>query len=118
MFHSAGMLARDGRCKTLDSSSDGYVRGEGSAGLSQTISVVVCGTAVNQDGRSSSLTAPNGPAQQGVISRRNPNKRTSDETRACVPGHALLKQNSLLNVHKLCLHGRRPSACVPTLSTG
>ena len=25
---------------------------------------MLCGTAVNQDGRSSSLTAPNGPSQQ------------------------------------------------------
>merc|ERR1719399_2438265 len=79
MFHSAGMLARDGRCKTLDSSSDGYVRGEscagvvlsnsegGAAGSGSTSTVVVCGSAVNQDGRSSSLTAPNGPAQQSVM---------------------------------------------------
>lgn len=29
---------------------------------------IVCGTAVNQDGRSSSLTAPNGPSQQALIS--------------------------------------------------
>ena len=30
-------------------------------------SVILAGTFVNQDGRSSSLTAPNGPAQQLVI---------------------------------------------------
>ena len=29
--------------------------------------VVVCGTAVNQGGRSSTLTAPNGPSQQDVV---------------------------------------------------
>ena len=29
MFVAANMLAEDGRCKTLDSSADGYVRGEG-----------------------------------------------------------------------------------------
>ena len=29
--------------------------------------VVLLGTAVNQDGRSSSLTAPNGPAQQAMM---------------------------------------------------
>lgn len=28
MFASAGMMAADGRCKTLDAAADGYVRGE------------------------------------------------------------------------------------------
>ena len=64
----------------LDASADGYVRGEGayaiaisSAGAAASGTsgsrpvAVVLGTAVNQDGRSSSLTAPNGPAQQEVI---------------------------------------------------
>jgi len=77
MFKRAGMLAPDGRCKTLDSSADGYVRGEACASamlqlLSDTSEqgsppACILGSAVNQDGRSSSLTAPNGPAQQGVI---------------------------------------------------
>ena len=77
MFHKAGMLASDGRCKSLDLAADGYVRGE-AAGvlLLQAIAppaaqgralAVFRGSAVNQDGRSSSLTAPNGPSQQGVI---------------------------------------------------
>jgi len=74
MFNRAGMLASDGRCKTLDSSANGYVRGE--AGVAMLIdiasstanaSVVLKSTAVNQDGRSSALTAPNGPAQQIVM---------------------------------------------------
>ena len=77
MFKRAGMLAPDGRCKTLDSAADGYVRGEAcvSAMLqlvaqddtSSSAVAYILGSAVNQDGRSSSLTAPNGPAQQGVI---------------------------------------------------
>ena len=77
MFKRAGMLSPDGRCKTLDSSADGYVRGEGCASavlqlLTDTAehsTAVACimGSAVNQDGRSSSLTAPNGPSQQAVI---------------------------------------------------
>lgn len=82
----AGMLADDGRCKTLDASADGYVRAEAAvsmvleaAGLcdgspgrdgsssDSTILGYLVGSAVNQDGRSSALTAPNGPSQQDVI---------------------------------------------------
>ena len=78
MFNRAGMLTADGRCKTLDASADGYVRGE--AVVSLTLQLVssasasglaalcyLTGSAVNQDGRSSTLTAPNGPAQQATI---------------------------------------------------
>ena len=73
------MLAADGRCKTLDASADGYVRAEGAAVLQlrvvhslageprQPPHVLVLGAAVNQDGRSSSLTAPSGPAQQALL---------------------------------------------------
>lgn len=82
LFSAAGMLAADGRCKTLDAAADGYVRGESRGviilegderkaadGRSSRSGggVAVIGTAVNQDGRSSSLTAPNGPSQQAVI---------------------------------------------------
>ena len=72
------MLALDGRCMTLSSTADGYVRAEAcgvmllhpvgaiQAGSAPALAIVR-GTAVNQDGRSSTLTAPNGPAQQEVI---------------------------------------------------
>ena len=77
-FSKAGMMARDGRCKTFDASADGYVRGEGGAMLvlrrlsdaqadGDRILAVVRGSAVNQDGRSNGLTAPNGPAQEAVL---------------------------------------------------
>ena len=75
MFTRAGMLAPDGRCKTLDAAADGYVRGEALAslllglsdGLGAAPPLALLGSAVNQDGRSSSLTAPNGPQQQTAI---------------------------------------------------
>ncbi|KFM27282.1 Phthiocerol synthesis polyketide synthase type I PpsC [Auxenochlorella protothecoides] len=78
-FAITGMLAADGRCKTLDAAGDGYVRGEGCSMLrlgSQFSAVLgrapgntclLAATAVNQDGRSSALTAPSGPAQVAVV---------------------------------------------------
>lgn len=74
----AGMFAPDGKCKTFDDSADGYVRGEGCGLLmlkrrdlarrdGNPILAIVRGTAVNQDGKSSGLTVPSGPAQQAVI---------------------------------------------------
>ena len=67
---SAGMLSVDGRCKTLDARANGYARSEGVGAL-----VVrrgdegtrLCGSAVRQDGRSASLTAPNGSAQRTLL---------------------------------------------------
>lgn len=70
----------DGRCKTLDAIADGYGRTEdcivmmlkkpNGDQLAQTplsSYVLIEGTCVNQDGRSSSLTAPSGPAQQVTL---------------------------------------------------
>eukprot|EP00963_Diacronema_lutheri_P014694 scaffold3688_cov1529-Pavlova_lutheri.AAC.1 len=80
MFNVSGMLAPDGRCKTLDAAASGYVRAEACASILLESNRAHCGqeassggacalvaTHVNQDGRSSSLTAPNGPSQQEVI---------------------------------------------------
>jgi acyl transferase domain-containing protein/acyl carrier protein len=77
-FCRARMMAADGRCKTFDASADGYVRGEG-AGIvvlkrlgdarrdGDRVLAVIAGSAINQDGRSSGLTVPNGPAQQALL---------------------------------------------------
>jgi 3-oxoacyl-(acyl-carrier-protein) synthase len=73
MFAKAGMLAADGRCKTIDAAADGYVRAEACAmtllapGIQADAVALLVGTAVNQDGRASSLTAPSGPAQQSAM---------------------------------------------------
>ena len=69
------MLTSDCRCKTLDTSADGYARSEysgcGFLSLLERASSIpkalVRGWTVNQDGRSSSLTSPNGPAQLEML---------------------------------------------------
>jgi iturin family lipopeptide synthetase A len=78
MLSKAGMMAPDGRCKTFDAAADGYVRGEGcgivvlkrlSRALADgnRIHALIAGSAINQDGRSTGLTAPNGAAQESLL---------------------------------------------------
>lgn len=77
-FSRARMISNDGRCKTFDARADGFVRSEGCGmvvlkRLSDAVAdgdkvlAVIRGSAINQDGRSSGLTAPNGLAQEAVI---------------------------------------------------
>ncbi len=72
------MMAADGRCKTFDASADGFGQAEGcgvvllkrlsdAQAAGDQILAMVRGSAVNQDGAGSSLTTPNGPAQEAVI---------------------------------------------------
>lgn len=76
LFESAHMLAADGRCKVMDSGSDGFSRGEALTAFALEVAnnattqylCIIRGTSINQDGRSSSLTAPNGPAQSVLLS--------------------------------------------------
>ena len=76
-FYQAGMLAKDGRCKTFDKEANGYVRGEGTVMLllkpleqalmdKDTIYAVIKGTAINHGGQASGLTVPN-PAKQSAL---------------------------------------------------
>ncbi|KAH8055329.1 hypothetical protein JL722_8230 [Aureococcus anophagefferens] len=69
-FSAAGMLSALGRCHTLDRRADGYCRGEGCGSFQVTTgagSARVDGIAVQQDGPSASLTAPNGTSQQRLL---------------------------------------------------
>jgi acyl transferase domain-containing protein len=66
-----------GRCHTFDERADGYCRGEGCSAFLLVFSKnkssttprtsVVVGTAVQQDGPSASLTAPNGSSQSRLL---------------------------------------------------
>lgn len=68
-FSAAGMLSAFGRCHTFDRRADGYCRGEacGSFLLSCNAEIIIHHTAVQHDGPSASLTAPNGLSQRRLI---------------------------------------------------
>lgn len=70
------MSSPKGRCFTFNASADGYLRGEGVSGFmmkwaswDDDFIAQLRATACGQDGRSASLTAPNGPAQEEMITR-------------------------------------------------
>jgi acyl transferase domain-containing protein/enoyl-CoA hydratase/carnithine racemase/acyl carrier protein len=76
-YYKAGMLAKDGRCKTFDQQANGYVRSEGAVMLllkplasavsdHDRIYAVIKGTACNHGGQAGGLTVPN-PEQQAKL---------------------------------------------------
>jgi phthiocerol/phenolphthiocerol synthesis type-I polyketide synthase D len=77
-FDQVGALAPDGRCKPFDARADGIVRGEGCGVVvlkrltdaqrdGDRVLAVIRGTAVNSDGRSAGLMAPNPVAQEALL---------------------------------------------------
>jgi len=71
-------LAPDGRCKTFDALANGFARGEGCGVVvlkrladavrdGDRVWAVIRGSAINQDGRSTGLTAPNVLAQEALL---------------------------------------------------
>ncbi|ONI76116.1 hypothetical protein ALI144C_36105 [Actinosynnema sp. ALI-1.44] len=79
-FQREGLLAVDGKCKPFDAAADGIVRGEGCGVVvlkrladarrdGDRVLALIKGSAVNSDGRSNGLMAPNPVAQQRVLRR-------------------------------------------------
>ena len=77
-YSKLNALSADGRCKTFDAAANGYVRGEGGGvvvlkRLSEAVKdgddiwAVLHGSAINQDGRTNGLTAPNRFSQEDVL---------------------------------------------------
>ncbi|MDC0721165.1 type I polyketide synthase [Nannocystis bainbridge] len=78
MLAQAQALSPGGRCRTFDAAADGFVRGEGCGVVvlkrladarrdGDRIWALVRGSAINQDGRSTGLTAPNVLSQQSLL---------------------------------------------------
>jgi acyl transferase domain-containing protein/NADPH:quinone reductase-like Zn-dependent oxidoreductase/acyl carrier protein/NAD(P)-dependent dehydrogenase (short-subunit alcohol dehydrogenase family) len=79
-FGLSGMLSVDGKCQTFDGNANGYVRSEGCAAVllsplsfatktepRRRIFGVIKGSAIMHDGKSASLTSPNGLTQDKLL---------------------------------------------------
>ncbi|WP_169739370.1 SDR family NAD(P)-dependent oxidoreductase [Vibrio rhizosphaerae] len=98
LLSKAGALSKRGRGSAFDASADGYVRAEGcvvmvlkrlsdAQAAGDRIHAVIHGSAVNHDGRSSGLTAPNGRAQEQVIRAALKDAEVSPEQVTLVEAH-------------------------------
>lgn len=97
-YTQAGLSAPDGRCKPFSAYADGIGRGEGVAVLvlrrladaqaeGLPIRAVIAGSAVNSDGRSNGITAPNRRAQQHVVEQAYRRARVTPDQVAFVETH-------------------------------
>jgi acyl transferase domain-containing protein/NADPH:quinone reductase-like Zn-dependent oxidoreductase/acyl carrier protein/2-polyprenyl-3-methyl-5-hydroxy-6-metoxy-1,4-benzoquinol methylase len=79
-YYQAGMLSRAATCNPFDSSSDGYIRGEGAGMIilkslknalsdNDNIHAVIRSVAVNHGGKARSLTSPSALSQSQVIQK-------------------------------------------------
>lgn len=91
-------LSEDGRCKPFDASADGYGRGEGCGVVvlkrlsdakrdGDRIYSIILGGAVNNDGKSSGLTVPNGKAQREVIKEALKNSMVKEQEVSYIETH-------------------------------
>ncbi|WP_394827281.1 SDR family NAD(P)-dependent oxidoreductase [Pendulispora albinea] len=93
-----GGLSPDGRCFTFDARANGYVRGEGGGVVllktlararadGDRVLAVIRGSAVNNDGATNGLTAPNPAAQEAVLRSAYARAGVSSEAVQYVEAH-------------------------------
>ena len=88
-YSQAGLISPTGHCRTFDEKADGIARGEGvgvvilqrasdiSSKAADHVYGLIKGCAVNHDGRSNGITAPNRALQEAVIRRAHSAAGTS-----------------------------------------
>jgi len=97
-FSQARMLSVEGRCKTFDAQANGYVRGEGCGVIvlkrlsdavnnGDSIRALIPGSAINHDGFSNGITAPNGLSQQQVIGQALKTARVAPHEISYIEAH-------------------------------
>ncbi|CAM6092061.1 unnamed protein product [Calypogeia fissa] len=91
-------LSPTGKCRTFDANADGFVRGEGCGVLvlkrrsramadGDNILALIRGSAVNHDGRSKGMLAPNGMAQEAVLTQALHNAGVSPDKISYIEAH-------------------------------
>ncbi len=124
-YNQAGLSSPDGRCKSFSREADGIGRGEGVGVIflrrledaiadGQRIYGVIQGSAVNQNGRSNGITAPNRWAQQEVMERAYQRAEVTPDQIAFIEAHGtgtrlgdLIEMKALKKVHNVS----RPHPC-------
>ncbi|WP_441250992.1 type I polyketide synthase [Kitasatospora sp. McL0602] len=119
-YTQAGLSAPDGRCKPFSSEANGIGRGEGVGVVvlrrladaiadGQQVYAVIRGTAVNQDGRSNGITAPNRWSQQEVLTSAYQRAGVEPSDVTFTEGHGTgTELGDMIEVKALGgLHGRR-----------
>ncbi len=102
-FSEAGALSPDGVCRVFDEDANGFVPGEGAGGVllktyrraradGDTILAVIKGSAMNNDGHSMGLMAPNPHSQADVIRQAYINSGVSPETVSYLEAHGTATQ--------------------------
>lgn len=98
MASRMGLMARDGRCKTFDARADGIVMGDGCGAVAlkrlstaqaagDRILALIRGAAVNQDGRTNGLTAPNVISQQALLRAALRDGNVDARSVTCIEAH-------------------------------
>ncbi|MCS4300931.1 SDR family NAD(P)-dependent oxidoreductase [Chryseobacterium sp. BIGb0232] len=94
----AQMLSPEGKCYAFDSRANGFVPGEAVGVLilkrledaekdADQIHAVIRGTYTNQDGSTNGITAPNGKAQQNLLTEAFQKFKINPESIGCVEAH-------------------------------